>query len=310
MVRRLTLSACALLALALPLAPISAAEQMETPVRAAVDAASAIATVQEINYETRQVTLRDPDGDLVTFTAGDEVRNLDQVHKGDVVLIDYYQGLAVALEPSGTAYRERSEAVTMSRAELGEKPAGSVTKTLDVVATVDAVNREARTVTLKGTELTVKLKVADDIDLDAVKVGDEVHARYIESFAVAVVPSPKVSGTVEIESKAVALGVGFEWGQGTLTMYDGSTHNFKLKGLSIVDIGITTIKTKGDVYKLTDPQDFVGTYVSGEAGGALGGGGSSIVMKNEKGVVMRLESVQKGVRLTLAPSGVSIESMD
>ena len=66
-------------------------------------------------------------------------------------------------------------------------------------------------------------------------------------------PSPEVSGTVEIESKAVALGIGFQWGGGTLTMYDGSTHKFKLKGLSVLDVGVSSVTASGEVFKLTDP---------------------------------------------------------
>ncbi len=310
MKRKHTLFACALLAAALPLAPAFAEEPEVIPARVALNAEVGMATVQEVNQETRQVTLRAPDGSLSTFIAGDEVRNLAQVEAGDVVLVEYYQGLAVALEPGGSGIRERMESVELQRAEPGEKPGASLTTTIDVIARVEAVDSAARTVTLRGTERTVTLKVADDIDLAKVKVGDDVSARYVESFAVAVVPSPEVSGEVKIESKAVALGVGFEWGGGTLTMYDGSTHNFKLKGLSIVDIGVSSVKASGEVYRLTDPKDFAGTYVAGAAGGALGGGGSSIVMKNGKGVVMRLESEQKGLRLTLAPGGVSIESVE
>ena len=179
-----------------------------------------------------------------------------------------------------------------------------------MIAVVEKIDADTGMVTLKGPQRTVTLKVADDVDLTTVKVGDEVHARFVESFAVSVLPSPEVSGTVEIESKAVAIGIGFQWGGGTLTMYDGSTHEFKLKGLSVLDVGISSVSASGEVYKLTDPKDFTGTYFAGQAGGALGGGGASIVMKNKKGVVMRLESKQKGVRLTLAPEGISVKSVE
>ena len=310
MKRFFSLLAALLIAVSVPLAPLYADEHGEMPAKMAIGAAATISTVQEIDQETRKVTLRDPEGNLNTFTAGPEVRNLAQVQQGDIVLMEYYQGFAYVVEPATSAVRERVDTVGVGRADLGEKPGASITDTVDVIAAVEAIDAETRMVTLKGAQKTVTLKVADDVDLSAVKVGDEVHASFTQSFAVSVLPSPEVSGTVEIESKAVAIGIGFQWGGGTLTMYDGSTHEFKLKGLSVLDVGISSVSASGEVYKLTDPKDFTGTYFAGQAGGALVGGGASIVMKNKKGVVMRLESKQKGVRLTLAPEGISVKSVE
>ncbi|MFZ0255439.1 MAG: hypothetical protein WAN46_07305 [Gammaproteobacteria bacterium] len=305
--RTIPLLTVTLLALLTPLGVSVSAEETDMPAKAMMDSAVTVATVESIDPATREVTLRYPDGSKVTFVAGDEVRNLAQVQKGDVVLMEYFAGLAVALEPKGSGIRERRDELGVSRAEPGEKPAGTVTKTIDVVATVEAIDPEARTATLKGAEQTVTLKVADDIDLSKVSVGDEVVASYIQSFAVSVEPAPEVSGEVEVESKAVALGIGYEWGSGTLTMYDGSTHPFKVTGLSVVDVGYSSIQASGQVYHLTDPKDFAGTYLAGAAGAALVKGGSVMSMQNDKGVVMQLKSKQEGVRLTLAPEGLTIK---
>ncbi|MCG6868422.1 MAG: copper-binding protein [Gammaproteobacteria bacterium] len=287
--------------------PFSGALAAEDEEAAAADAAVTIATVESIDQTTRAVTLRFPDESTTTFVAGDEVRNLAQVKKGDVVIIGYFDGLAIALEPKGAGVRERTEGVAVTRAEPGEEPGATVTETLELVATVQAVDEKSRTVTLKGPERTAIFKVSDDIDLSEISVGDEVVATYLQYFAVSVEPAPKVSGEVKLESKAVALGIGYEWGHGTLTMYDGSVHEFKVNGLSVLDIGVSDIKASGQVYKLTDPKDFGGTYVAGAAGAALVKGGSVMTLKNSKGVVMQLKSGQKGVRLTLAAEGIKIK---
>ena len=310
MKRSFSLLAALLIAVSIPLTALSAEQMGDKPSRMAIEAKATISTVQEIDQETRKVTLRDPEGNMTTFTAGPEVRNLAQVNKGDIVLMEYYQGFAYVVEPATAAVRARVDTTGVARADAGEKPGASITDTVDVIAAVEAIDAETRMVTLKGAQRTVTLKAADDVDLSTVKVGDEVHARFVESFAVSVLPSPEVSGTVEIESKAVAIGIGFQWGGGTLTMYDGSTHKFTLKGLSVLDVGVSSVTASGEVFKLTDPQDFAGTYFAGQAGGALGGGGASIVMRNRNGVVMRLESKQKGVRLTLAPEGISVKSVE
>jgi hypothetical protein len=122
-----------------------------------------------------------------------------------------------------------------------------------------------------------------------------------------VVPAPKVSGTVKLESTSVALGIGVEWGHGTLTLHDGSTHKIQINGLSVLDLGVSEIKASGEVFNLVELSDLDGTFFAGQAGIALGVGGSATAMKNSNGVVMQLKSTQEGVKLTLAPEGLSIK---
>ncbi len=148
------------------------------------------ATVEEINHETREVALRSPDGSLEMIVAGDEVRNLAQVEVGDVVKIEFNVGLMLALQPVSGELRERKEKVEKERAQLGQKPAGTVRKTVYARAVVRAVDLQARTVTLQGALRTVTLPVAEDVDLKSVKVDDMVDAEYVESLAISVQSAP------------------------------------------------------------------------------------------------------------------------
>lgn len=124
-------------------------------------------------------------------------------------------------------------------------------------------------------------------------------------LTVAVAAEPNPSGTVKINSKAVAIGVGVTWGDGTLT-YQGKTYTFSVDGLSVVDLGISNITSAGEVFNLNNVADFSGNYAAGEAGIAIAGGPSDTIMKNEKGVVIRLHGTQQGGRLTLAAQGVKL----
>ena len=117
---------------------------------------------------------------------------------------------------------------------------------------------------------------------------------------------PNPSGTVTISSKAVAIGVGVTWGDGTLS-YGGKTYTFSITGLSVVDLGISTVTSAGEVFNLKSVADFSGNYAAGEAGIAVAGGQNDVIMKNEHGVVLRLHGTQQGVRFTLAPQGVAIK---
>jgi hypothetical protein len=128
----------------------------------------------------------------------------------------------------------------------------------------------------------------------------------LAAFSMAMAADPPVSGTVTLSSKAVAIGIGVSWGDGTLTV-GGKTYAFSVEGLSVADLGVSDVTTSGEVFNLKNVADFSGTYVAGEAGIAVAGGPTDSVMKNQNGVVLRLHGTQKGARLTLAAAGVTLK---
>jgi hypothetical protein len=111
---------------------------------------------------------------------------------------------------------------------------------------------------------------------------------------------------VELESTAIAAGIGARFGEGTL-LVAGQEHAFTLKGLTLGDLGFSRISASGGVENLGDISDFEGRYLALEAAAAAGVGASTLTMRNEKGVVIRLDSDVKGVQLTLGAEGLSIE---
>lgn len=112
-------------------------------------------------------------------------------------------------------------------------------------------------------------------------------------------------GSIAFSGGAVAIGVGFQWGGGTLT-YQGRQYPFRMNGLSVVDIGVTRVTGSGTVHNLRNVADFSGNYVSFSAGVAVAGGGSVASLRNQNGVVIDKVTTAQGVRLTLAPGGVNI----
>ncbi len=114
------------------------------------------------------------------------------------------------------------------------------------------------------------------------------------------------SGTVTLSTKSIAVGIGINWGTGMLTI-KGNGYPFSVKGLSVMDLGISKASARGEVYYLRNISDFAGKYASAEVGFALGKGGAGLVMKNTNGVVIALEAVTKGVQLTIGGKGLSIK---
>ena len=277
------------------------------PFMVADGATVAVATVVSADEKTRVVTLAGPEGDEWAFTAGPEVRNFAQIKRGDRVIASYYQGFAIGLGPKGSGVKDRLDSVELARAKKGEKPGVMISNTILAVGVVKAVDAKERTVLIEGVKKQLLLEVSEDVNFSEIKVGSEVEAVYVESYAINLVPAPEVSGTVTLESTSVAIGVGVTWGHGVLTMYDGTIHKFKVNGLSVIDLGISKISATGEVFNLVQAKDMNGTFITGEAGITVIGGGSASAMKNGKGVIMQLKSRQKGLKLTLAPGGMGVE---
>jgi hypothetical protein len=114
------------------------------------------------------------------------------------------------------------------------------------------------------------------------------------------------SAAVTLNGGSVAAGVGYVWGHGTLS-YGDKHFNFKLSGLSAIDVGSAKISAAGEVYKLTNVGDFSGEYAAVSAGATIGGGRSVAYLKNKRGVVIRLHSSTAGLRFNLSVDGVNIE---
>ena len=125
-------------------------------------------------------------------------------------------------------------------------------------------------------------------------------------FSMAMAAEQAPSGTITLTSKSVAVGIGVTWGDGTLT-FGGKPYAFSVEGLSVVDLGVSDVKTSGEVFNLKNVADLNGTYAAAEIGAAVVKGENDTIMKNDKGVVLRLHGTQKGARLTLGPGGVTIK---
>jgi len=85
-----------------------------------------------------------------------------------------------------------------------EKPTGrAAAKAVQVKGTVAAVDKDAKTITLKGPKgRTVTLDVQDPSKLEAVKVGDPVVATYMEAVAFQIKkPGTATPGTTVQESR-------------------------------------------------------------------------------------------------------------
>jgi hypothetical protein len=149
------------------------------------------AVVEAINHETREVTLKRSDGEVFSFVASEEARNLGQVSVGDIVNAEYVESVSIEVVANEGYEPEAAEAAAIARTEEGEMPGFAAIDTQIATATVEEINIEANTFKLKGVDGTVNEYVARNPDnLKRAKVGDLVIMTVTNAVAVTVEKAP------------------------------------------------------------------------------------------------------------------------
>ena len=181
-----TMGICLLLGAApLPITAQDQAPPSTSPGVMATESVTARATVRDIDYKKRTVTLKGEEGKVFTIEAGEQVRNFNQIKKGDLVTLRYRESMALALRKSNEP-PSASEQQALLGAPLGEKPAGARITQREVTATVENIDWDKREVTLRLPEdRTRKLRVGKDVEaFDRLQPGDQVVATYTETFEI------------------------------------------------------------------------------------------------------------------------------
>ncbi|MCP5426340.1 MAG: hypothetical protein H6970_14940 [Gammaproteobacteria bacterium] len=149
-----------------------------------------IAQVQAVDLKSRQLTVKNKQGDIFVIDVPEGVRRLDEINVGDLLEIQYKQALAIALSEVETGGINISQSkVDVVRADKDQPPAGVVREYVKAIATVAWIDKEARQVTLREARQTVTLKVPEDINLDNIEVGDQVRAIYGQELAMSITPA-------------------------------------------------------------------------------------------------------------------------
>ena len=145
------------------------------------------AVVEAINHETREVTMRGPEGNSVSFVASEDARNLGQVKVGDIVMAEYVQSMSIEVFANDGYEPGAGEIVVTGRSEEGEMPALAAIDALVVTAVLEEINLETNTFKLRGPSGEIQEYVARDPEnLKKVVIGDIVVITYTEAIALSV----------------------------------------------------------------------------------------------------------------------------
>ena len=145
------------------------------------------ATVESIDVDRRNVTLRYADGTVAGYFCRPEVRNIGQIKIGDKVTFTNTKETIIVLG-KGDRLPGASASTGFERAPEGAKPGGKIVDSIDFsgkVVEVDARNREV--ILRAGAAGVLKtVKISRDINLSKVKPGDDAEVRITQVTTIAV----------------------------------------------------------------------------------------------------------------------------
>ena len=181
------LAACAPAAPPPPAAPQASLASAPTTV-SEVDQ-EVVGTVQDVDMESRLLTVRHADGSIEHVYAPAEVTNLPQVKVGDQVVVTYVAAITAAktTDPgTPTAVVDRS----VVSAPKGSTPGAASGQTVTTVVTVDAYDPATHVVTFtgpKGVQRTAQIMDPKmQVMAGTLKTGDMVEVTLSEAAAVTI----------------------------------------------------------------------------------------------------------------------------
>ena len=147
----------------------------------------ATATVEKIDLATREVTLKGEEDALpVTIIVGPDVRNLDQVRVSDIVTFTVSEQVEIFAAPPGTG-PSFTDTLEDRRAPMGRKPGRSVTSAVQRTVTVEALGPATHTAVIREQSGELRtIRVSDWMNLDGIKVGDQVVIRHTKAAVISV----------------------------------------------------------------------------------------------------------------------------
>lgn len=169
-----------------------AAEVTTAPGKAnLVEAVSAQATVTAIDMASRKVSLKNAAGKAFDIVAGEQVTNLANLKVGDTVALRYMQMLDLELLKGTAGVRKRVVEVAADKAEAGEKPGAGIGKKVTLYGDVIAVDKGQQTITVKGVDHTLVLKVHNPAQFALIAKGDQIKAVQTQAVGIGILPEKK-----------------------------------------------------------------------------------------------------------------------
>jgi len=180
-------------ALALSFPGLFAAEAKTTYIPGREVVKTVAATIQAINLETREVTLKGEQGSVYTVVADAKIQRLNEFHVGDDIVLDYAISMAAEIRPPTAEERATPYKVVedTTRAKPNQAPGVEGYKIVEAVVVVEELDGPSQTVTVKGPKGNhMPIKVKNLATFEKLHVGDTALIVYTEAFALRLEKAP------------------------------------------------------------------------------------------------------------------------
>jgi hypothetical protein len=180
-------------AIALLSSPVFAEEAAPAGGTVRVMGVSLEAEVTAIDYKTREVSLRGPQGNIITITAGDHIERLEDITVGDSIVTSYVASLEGELrapteEELANPWAEVDGGAV---APAGSEPGAMAGRMIRAVCTIEGMNRLTGTVTVRDPR--GKYHVIGDVEpekMEGVVLGATLVLVYTEAMAITLEKKP------------------------------------------------------------------------------------------------------------------------
>lgn len=151
---------------------------------------TANATVTAIDLDARKVTLNNAEGETFDIVASEQVTNLPNVKVGDKVVLKYRQILDIELLKGTAGIRKRVVEVDGERAGADQKPGGGIGMTVTLYADVIGLDKQHQTVTLRGVDDTLTIKINNPEQFNLIEEGDQIKAVQTKAIGIGILATP------------------------------------------------------------------------------------------------------------------------
>ena len=154
--------------------------------RAVSDVVDIEAKVEAVDYETREVLLRGPMGNLVTIEAGEKVKRFNEIKVGDSVHARFFTYLQAEFrDPTDEEKATPLVVLEETVKTVKDLPPGAAAGTLiKAVVSIEIINRPDMVVTVKGPRGNyLSIPTSDAKLLEELKIGEIVILTYLDSVA-------------------------------------------------------------------------------------------------------------------------------
>jgi len=152
---------------------------------------SVTASIEAIDTANRQVTLKGPDGNMVTVQVPDAVKRFSELKVGDKVTFRYTEAVVVQVQKATEDSKLGTNVDSSMEHGKTARPSGTVARTITSTVAVEAIDKTVPSMTVRTADgNTESFRVQDAKNLEGVKKGDHLVITYKEALAMSVTSPP------------------------------------------------------------------------------------------------------------------------